>query len=124
MNEWRYVTLSVAFAFFVMCPRIAGMCAVLSRIGNVNPYVISVLGGLIAIPLISLMVFLTVRFGVEVAIAVAVLTDILSAIVMGTFKLRQGIEIILIALFIWLGVVVSIKFASTIESVIKQTLNG
>lgn len=94
--NWNYVVLSLAFAFFVMCPRMAGMCAVISRAGDVNPYLVAILGGLMAVPLVALMVFLTVRFGVGVAIAAAVLTDILSAVATG----RYGIEIALIAMFI------------------------
>jgi len=36
-----------------MCSRIAGMCAVISRTCGVNPYLIAVLGGIMAAPLIS-----------------------------------------------------------------------
>ncbi|RLI86838.1 MAG: hypothetical protein DRP01_03300 [Archaeoglobales archaeon] len=120
--NWNYVTLSIAFAFFVMCPRMAGMCAVISKVGKTNPYVIAILGGLIAVPLIVLMVFLTIRFGVGVAIAVATLTDILSAIATGTFRLRYGIEIILIALFLWVGVIVASKVSYSIENVTRALL--
>ncbi len=120
--NWNYVTLSIAFAFFVMCPRMAGMCAIISKVGKANPYVIAILGGLIAVPLIVLMVFLTIRFGVGVAIAVAVLTDILSAIATGTFRLRYGIEIILIALFLWVGVIVASKVSYSIENVTRALL--
>jgi len=71
----------------------AGMCAVISRTAGVNPYLISVLGGIIAVPLLTLMVYLTIKFGVGVAIAAAVIIDILSAVATGTFRLRYGIEI-------------------------------
>ena len=117
--NWNYITLSVAFAFFIVCPRMAGMCAVISKVGKVNPYLIAILGGVIAIPLIAIMVFLTIRFGVGVAIAVAVLTDVLSAIATGTFRLRYGIEIVLIALFLWVGVIVAGKLSHLIEALIK-----
>ncbi len=116
--NWNYVILSLAFAFFIMCPRIAGMCAVISKAGGINPYLIAILGGLIAIPLIALMVFLTVRFGVGVAIIAAVLTDILSAIATGTFRLKYGIEMALIAMFIWVGVIVATKISYLIEKII------
>ncbi len=122
--NWNYVVLSLAFAFFVMCPRMAGMCAVISRAGNVNPYLVAILGGLMAVPLVALMVFLTVRFGVGVAIAAAVLTDILSAVATGTFRLRYGIEIVLIALFIWIGVVVAGKSSHLIEKIVTRLFLG
>ncbi len=114
MNS-NYVLLAVAFAFFVMCPRMAGMCAVISKVENANPYVIAIFGGLLAIPLITLMVFLTIRFGVGAAILAAVITDLLAAIATGTFRVRYGIEIAIIAFFIWIGVVVASKIAPLIE---------
>jgi len=76
-----------------MCLRMAGMCAVISRTCGVNPYLIAVLGGIMAAPLIRPYGVLTIRFGVGIAIAAAVITDILSAIATGTFRLRYGIEI-------------------------------
>lgn len=120
--NWNYIVLFLAFAFFVMCPRMAGMCAVISRTAGVNPYLIAVLGGIIVIPLITLMVYLTIKFGVGVAIAAAVITDILSAIATGTFRLRYGIEIALIAMFIWIGIVVASKSSYLIERVIARLL--
>ncbi len=114
----NYVLLAVAFAFFVMCPRMAGMCAVISKVENANPYVIAVLGGAIAIPLIVLMDFLTLKFGVGAAILAAVVTDALAAAATGTFRLKYGIEIAIIALFIWIGVVVAGKIAPAIEKLV------
>ncbi|WP_457550099.1 hypothetical protein [Archaeoglobus sp.] len=113
----KEVALAIAFAFFIMCPRMAGMCAVISKVGGVNPYTIAFIGGLIAVPLIVFMVFLTVEFGVTTAIVAAVITDILASVVTGTFRLRYGIEIIIIALFIWIGVTIANKLAPLIENV-------
>ncbi len=115
----NYALLAVAFAFFVMCPRMAGMCAVISKVEGANPYALAVLGGLLAVPLITLMVFLTIRFGVGAAILAAVLTDVLAALATGTFKVRYGIEIAVIALFIWAGVAVAGKIAPLIEVLIS-----
>ncbi len=116
----NYILLAVAFAFFIMCPRMAGMCAVISKLSNTNPYVIVVFGGIIAIPLIALMIFLTIKFGVEAAILAAVATDLLAAIATGTFKLRYGIEIAVIALFIWIGVALAGKIAPVIEGLLTK----
>ncbi len=115
----REILLSLAFALFILCPRMAGMCAVLSEMSGVNPYSIAVVGGLISIPLIALMVYVTIKLGVGYAIALAVATDILSALATGTFRLRYGIEIVLIALFLWMGVIVAGKLAVIIESVFR-----
>ncbi len=115
----RWLVISLSFAFFVMCPRMAGMCAVVSKIHNVNPYLVSIVGGLIAVPLITLMVYVTLRFGVVYAIALAVLTDLISALATGTFRLKYGIEIALISIFVWMGVVVAGKVSGLIESMLR-----
>ncbi len=117
--NWDYVLASVAFALFVMCPRMAGMCAVISKMSGVNPYAVAIVGGLLSIPLIALMVFLTIKFGVSAAILVAVATDALAALATGTFNLRYGIEVALIALFVWLGVIVARSLSPAIESILK-----
>ena len=98
---------STAFALFIMCPRMAGMCAVLAKLKSLNPYVVAVLGAVMAIPLIVLMVYLTLKFGVHIAIIAAVITDIMAALAMGAFTWRHAIEVMVIALFVWLGVFVA-----------------
>ncbi len=110
--------VSIAFAFFIMCPRMAGMIAVVARVKNVNPYVATVIGGLIAIPLIMAMVYITMRFGVHIAILAAAATDVLAAVMMGNFKIRYGIEIAIIALFIWIGVITARHIAPYIEELL------
>jgi len=114
------ITLSAAFAFFVMCPRMAGMCAVISKIKDTNPYAIAFFGSLIAVPLIAFMVYLTIRFGIHAAIIAAVLTDLIAAVFTGTFKIKYGIEIAVIALFIWAGVFVAGKVSTIFESILNQ----
>ncbi|RLG49242.1 MAG: hypothetical protein DRN96_09925 [Thermoproteota archaeon] len=110
------VIASVAFAFFVMCPRIAGMCAVLAKTGGLNPYLVALVGTLIASPLMALMVYLTVNFGVHAAIIAAVLTDVVAALAMGTFTVKAAVEILVIAAFIWIGVLAA-KWISSLISV-------
>ncbi len=110
--------ISLAFAFFIMCPRMAGMCAVIARVKGVNPYTIAFIGGILSIPLMVLMVFITIKYGVHLAIFAAALTDILSAASMGTFKVRYAIEVLIIALFIWVGVLIARSIAPVIESIV------
>ncbi len=98
---------SVAFAFFVMCPRLAGMCAALTELKGLNPFMVAFLGTLLAAPLLVLMVYLTLNYGAAVAIAAAVATDLLAALAMGTFSYRAFVELLVIALFIWVGVAVA-----------------
>lgn len=110
--------ISLAFAFFIMCLRMAGMCAVIARVKGVNPYTIAFIGGILSIPLMVLMVFITIKYGVHLAIFTAALTDMLSAASMGTFKVRYAIEVLIIALFIWVGVLIARSIAPVIESIV------
>ncbi len=110
--------VSLAFAFFIMCPRMAGMGAVVSRLHGLNPYIVAVIGGLIAIPLIVFMEYLVINYGVHTAIIVAAVTDIVAAILMGVYKPRYAIEVFIIAAFLWLGVVTAIKLSPMITKIL------
>ncbi len=111
MHVTRYLIISVAFAFFVMCPRLAGMCAAISKVKGLNPYLVAFLGTFISAPLIALMVFLTLNIGVWAAIIAAVITDLASAAFMNLLKPSYALEILIIALFIWVGVIVAQKLS-------------
>ncbi len=59
----------------------AGMCAVISKIHRLNPYMISTSGTLLSTPLVVLLPYLTVNYGVTVAITIAAITDILASLI-------------------------------------------
>lgn len=101
------IIASLAFAFFIMCPRMAGMGAVVSRVHNINPYLVALIGGLIAVPLIIFMEYLVINYGVHIAIIVAAATDVLAALAMGVLKPKYAVEVFIIALFLWMGVMVA-----------------
>ena len=107
------VVASLAFAFFVLCPRMVGMAAVIANTKNLNAYMIVFTGALLAVPLFGLMFFILSRFGVGWAILLAVLTDILAAVLIGLFSWRSAFQIIVIAMFLWVGIVVA-EFTSKI----------
>jgi hypothetical protein len=111
--------VSLAFAFFIMCPRMAGMGAIVSRLHGFNPYIVAAIGGVLAIPLIILMEFLVIRFGVSTAIIVAAATDIASAILMGVYKPRYAVEVFIIAAFLWLGVLTAMKLSPIITKILR-----
>jgi len=54
-----------AFAFFIMCPSMAGMDAVVFRLHGLNPYVAVSAGRILAILLIVLMEYIVINFGVQ-----------------------------------------------------------
>lgn len=110
--------VSFAFAFFIMCPRMAGMGAVVSRLHGLNPYVVAVVGGLLAIPLIVLMEYLVINFGVHAAIVVAAITDVVAAVLMGVYRPRYAVEVFIIAMFLWLGVLTAMKLSPMITKML------
>jgi hypothetical protein len=101
------IVASVAFAFFILCPRMVGMASVIANIKEVNPWLIVVLGAIIAIPLIVLMYWVFQRFGTGYAIGLAVITDIAAALVIGAYSWKSAASIAIIATFVWAGIVVS-----------------
>jgi len=121
VSVFDYFVVSLAFALFVVCPRMAGMCAVVSRVHGVNPFVVSVVGTFLSTPLVVLLVYLTTSFGVMWAVLFAALTDLLASLMMGVFSLKYAIEIIIISLFVWLGVYVAGKVSPIIMKLIQRS---
>jgi hypothetical protein len=95
---------SVGLSLFIICPRMAGMVHIISKHSHVSPFYTALYGTILAIPLVLLMVLIFGKFGVWGALAFCVATDILSALFMKEISLRAGIETIVIALFVILGV--------------------
>jgi len=116
--DFKYLTLSLGFALFVVCPRMAVMCSILAKASKVNPYLVAAIGGILAVPFILLMMFFTLRWGFGAAIVLAILTDVLSGIATGTFKLRYGIEVILVGIILWIGVVLIGRISPLVERLI------
>jgi len=85
----------------------AGMVHIISKHSHVPLFYTALYGTIIAIPLVLLMVMAFEKFGIWGALAFCVLTDILSALFMKEISLRAGIETIIIALFVILGVKVA-----------------
>jgi len=95
---------SVGFALFILCPRMAGMANVIANATKVNLVLVSVIGTLISLPLIVAMVLIFRQYGLWAALAFAVFTDLLAALVMGTISWKASFETFIIALFVIAGV--------------------
>jgi uncharacterized membrane protein len=106
------IVASIAYAFFIVCPRMAGITSVIARATHVNLVLVSVIGTLIALPLIVLMVVVFKQWGLWAALALAVGTDLVAALVMGGIGWKAGFETFVIALFVLIGV----KAASFLSS--------
>ncbi len=103
---------STGLALFIICPRMAGMVHIIKKFSGVPLYQTALLGGIIALPMIVLMVWVFSKSGtlfgpqnaVWGALAFCVLTDILSAFFMKEISVRAGIETLVIAIFVIIGV--------------------
>ena len=98
---------SVGFALFILCPRMAGMANVIASSTNTNLIWVSIAGTLISLPLIVLMVIVFRHYGLWAAMALAVLTDLLAALLMGAISWKASLETLVIAVFVVVGVKVA-----------------
>jgi hypothetical protein len=98
---------SLAFALFVICPRMAGMTNIIAKATGTNVVVVALLGTAIALPLIVVMVLIFQRFGVVAALAFCVLTDLAAALTMSQVSMKACVETAVVALFVLVGVKVA-----------------
>ncbi len=117
------VTTSIAFALFIVCPRMAGMCAVISKIHQLNPYIISITGTLLSTPLVILLLYITINYGITLAIIFAAITDIIASLIIGTLNIKYAIEILIISTFVWAGVYTATKTSPIITKILQNLLN-
>jgi hypothetical protein len=102
-----FLVTSVAFALFIVCPRMAGMTNIITNATNTNIVQIAVIGTILAIPLIVAMVLIFKQYGLIPALAFSVLTDIAAALVIKEISFKAGLETLIIALFVIAGVKVA-----------------
>jgi hypothetical protein len=107
---------SVAFALFILCPRMAGMANVIARATQMNLILVAVLGTLMSLPLIVLMVIIFQHYGLWAALAFAVITDIGAALTMSAISWKASLETFIIAVFVIVGVRVAAIISAKIPS--------
>ena len=105
---------SIAFALFILCPRMAGMANTIARATQVNLILVAVVGTLISLPLIVLMVIIFQHYGLWAALAFAVFTDVLAALAMGAISWKSSFETFIIAVFVIIGVRVTATISTKI----------
>ena len=99
------IIASVAYACFIVCPRMAGITSVIAKSAQVNLVLVSIIGTLMALPLIVLMAVIFKQWGLWAALALAVGTDLLAALAMGGgIGWKVGFETFIIAVFVLAGV--------------------
>ncbi len=98
---------SVGLAFFIVCPRMAGMVHIIAKHSQVSLMTAAFLGTCISVPLVLCMVALFGSFGVGGALLFCVLTDLGAAFFMKDISYRAGVETLVVALFVLVGVKVA-----------------
>ncbi len=106
------IPVYIAFALFIVCPRMAGMTNVITSATQTNIVSVAVVGTLLSLPLVIAMVLIFRQYGLAAALGFAVLTDVGAALFMRQISLKAGLETFIIALFVIAGV----KVASIISS--------
>ena len=102
--ERQLLISSLGLALFIICPRMAGMVYVIAKNSHVSLVYTALFGTVIAIPLVIAMVLIFARFGLWGALAFCVLTDLAAAFVMKDISIRAGLETLVIAVFVIIGV--------------------
>lgn len=94
----------MAFALFVVCPRMAGMVHVIAESTQVSMIQASVIGTALSLPLLVAMTLIFRHYGLVAALGFCVLTDFGAALVMREVSLKAGLETLIIAMFVIFGV--------------------
>jgi hypothetical protein len=95
---------SIGLALFIVCPRMAGMVHIIAKYSQVSLIWTAILGTIIAIPLVLVMVLVFGKFGVWGALAFCIMTDFGAAYFMKEISINAGIETLVIAIFVIIGV--------------------
>ena len=74
----------------------------------------AVIGTLISLPLIVLMVLIFHHYGLWAAMAFAIATDLLAALMMGAISWKASLETVIIAVFVVIGVRVAALISAKI----------
>ena len=95
---------SIGLALFIICPRMAGMVNIIAKYSQTSLDVTALFGTIISIPLVLTMVLIFAQWRIWGALAFCILTDLCAALFIKNISAKAGMETILIALFVILGV--------------------
>jgi hypothetical protein len=110
----KLLLTATALAFFIICPRMAGMVHVVCKYSELPLMKTALIGSIIAIPLVLLMVWIFSKFSITGTLVFCILTDLASAFLMKSINIKASIDTIIIAIF----VLIAVKIAPLISGVI------
>ena len=99
-NSIGFVITIVAFAFFIVCPRMGAMTNLLERHTNYPIYWLVITGTFGSIPLLLVMTWLIKQWGLMAGLGFAVLTDLAAAAVLTSVSFRVAVETFIISIFV------------------------
>jgi len=103
--RWLPVFLSsLAFALYVLCPRMSAMLAEQAKLKGLNIHAVIVLGLLFSIPFFFLLLGILERFGMFWAVLFAAIADFAAAALLGVVELKVGVELAVITIFVYAGI--------------------
>ncbi|MEA3508711.1 MAG: hypothetical protein U9R40_07320 [Synergistota bacterium] len=98
------VIASLAFAFFVVCPRMAGMVGIIGKNTSLPLWKVTVFGTIASIPILALMAWVFPRWGVGGALVLCVITDMAAVFLMKDIGVGAAIQTAVVAIFVLLGI--------------------
>ncbi len=95
----QLLIVSMAFALFIVCPRMAKITNVITNATQTNIIQVAIIGTIILLPLIIAMVLIFKQYGLIVALGFCVLTDFGATFLIKQISLKAGLDTFIIALF-------------------------
>lgn len=102
-NSLDFVVTILAFAFFVLCPRMGAMTNLLERHTGFPIYWLVIIGTFCSIPLLVAMTWLIKQWGLTAGLAFAIVTDLAAAAILTSVSMKVAVETFIIALFVVAG---------------------
>ena len=100
----EFMMASIGLSLFVVCPRMAGMVNIIAKNSQVSLVYTALFGTILSIPLVVAMVLVFAKVGIWGALGFCVLTDLGAALFMKDISLKAGIETLVVAIFVIIGV--------------------
>ncbi len=95
-----YLITIVAFAFFVVCPRLGAMTNLLDRQPTYSIYWLVIVGTFASIPLLLLMTWIIRHWGLMAGLGLAIATDLIAALILTSVNMKVAVETFIIAVFV------------------------
>ncbi len=102
-NVTGYVITIVAFAFFVVCPRLGAMTNLLEKNTDFPLYWLVIIGTIASVPLLMIMTWLIKQWGLMAGLGFAILTDLICAAILASVSAKVAVETFIIAVFVVAG---------------------